>query len=81
MGYSTGLNSASAYLGYTVNGDASFSLWQIGSRTVWTPVENLDLSLEIVYNNINGGNTTNPLTTNNQDWLSGMVRVQRNFMP
>ena len=81
VGYSTGLNSASAYLGYTVNGDASFSLWQIGSRTVWTPVENLDLSLEIVYNNINGGNTTNPLTTNNQDWLSGMVRVQRNFMP
>ena len=41
-------------LGYA---DASWSLWQIGSRTVWTPVENLDLSLEVLYNNMNGANT------------------------
>ncbi len=27
--------------------------WQIGSRTVWTPVKNLDLSVEVMYNNLN----------------------------
>ena len=30
-------------------------LRQIGSRTVWTPVANLDLSLEVMYNRLNTG--------------------------
>ena len=36
-------------------------MWAIGSRTVWTPVENLDLSLEVMYNKLNtafGGATS-----------------------
>ena len=68
---------------------ANWSLWQIGSRTVWTPVANLDLSLEVVYNSMQSGWKTGtaaftPLGAvipSDQDWWSGMIRVQRNFYP
>ena len=33
--------------------NADWSLWSIGSRTVWTPVQNLDLSLEVMYQKLN----------------------------
>jgi hypothetical protein len=72
-------SAASAVLGFT---DADFTLWQVGSRTVWTPVSNLDLSVEIMYNKLN---TVTPLpgVTGIGDigWVSGMVRAQRNFWP
>ena len=29
-----------------------FQFWQIGSRTVWTPVQNLDLSVDVMYNQV-----------------------------
>jgi hypothetical protein len=71
-------STASAVLGFV---DADWSLFQIGSRTVWTPVENFDMSVEVIYNKMNGANTGGALTTNDQDWFSGMFRVQRNFWP
>jgi hypothetical protein len=70
--------SASTALGFT---NADWSLWQIGTRTVWTPVANLDLSLEVLYNSMDGANTGVAATSANQDWWSGMFRVQRNFWP
>jgi hypothetical protein len=73
--YST---AASAALGYV---SADWSLWQIGSRTVWTPVANLDLSVDVMYNNMNGVNTGVSATSNNINWVSGVFRVQRNFYP
>ncbi len=33
---------------------ANWSYWQIGSKTVWTPVPNLDLSVEVMYNKLEG---------------------------
>ena len=65
-------------------GSANWSLWQIGSRTVWTPVANLDLSVEIMYNSMDGAAFTGAvtgLTASNENWVSGLFRVQRNFYP
>jgi len=60
--------------------DANFQVWQVGSRTVWTPVQNLDLSVDVIYNNVN---TAFDAVPGNEDkhWLAGMFRIQRNFYP
>ena len=58
---------------------ANWSFWQIGSRTVWTPVTNLDLSVELMYNAQQTA-FTGPNIGNNS-WWSGMFRAQRNFYP
>ena len=60
------------------------TLWQIGSRTVWTPVPNLDLSVEVMYQSLQtafgglSGSATTYGTFEDKDWVSGMFRVQRN---
>jgi hypothetical protein len=56
-----------------------WSMWQIGSRTVWNPVTNLDLSVDIMYNNVDGAPRAGVDTE--IGWLQGMVRAQRNFYP
>ena len=63
-------------------GSANWSYWQVGSRTVWTPVTNLDLSVEVMYQNQDSG-YTNPTAglIGNNSWWSGMFRAQRNFYP
>jgi len=76
-------DAASAVL-FPGGGSADWSLWQIGSRTVWTPVANLDLSVEVMYNSMDGANYTGAvggLTASNENWVSGLFRVQRNFYP
>ena len=82
-----GFIAASAILigGVTATGgavagtSANWSFWQIGSRTVWTPVTNLDLSVELMYNAQQTA-FTGPNIGNNS-WWSGMFRAQRNFYP
>jgi hypothetical protein len=82
-------DAASAVLGGAL-GSANWNYGQIGSRTVWTPVANLDLSLEVMYNRLDtafGGATLGafvpggPITTGDKEWVSGIFRVQRNFYP
>jgi hypothetical protein len=58
---------------------ANWSYYQIGSRTTWTPVTNLDLSLEVMYNNMQTAFTGTNISDEN--WFSGIFRVQRNFYP
>jgi hypothetical protein len=58
-----------------------WSMWQIGSRTVWNPVTNLDLSVDILYNTIDGVSGAGGITDNTVSSLQGMVRAQRNFYP
>jgi hypothetical protein len=66
--------------GMTGGNGADWSYWQVGSRTVWTPVTNLDLSVDVLYNHIDTAfNTTAALA--DKGWLAGMFRVQRNFYP
>ena len=57
-----------------------WSMYQVGSRTVWTPVANLDLSVDVMYNHIN--TAFDPIAGfEDKGWWQGMFRVQRNFYP
>ncbi|MDO9411866.1 MAG: porin, partial [Pseudolabrys sp.] len=71
------LQAASA--GTVAGTSANWSYWQVGSRTVWTPVTNLDLSVEVMYQKQETA-FTGPAVGNNS-WWSGMFRAQRNFYP
>ena len=89
-------NAASGFLSPTGR-SADWSLWQIGSRTVWTPVANLDLSLEVLYTELNnssfdGGSCAGAVgpggavgaagcTFGSKGYVSGIFRAQRNFWP
>jgi hypothetical protein len=69
-----------------------FTVWSVGVNTIWSPVRNLDLGVEVVYGSIsrNSANsgpvaTTGALTrtdgtlkTSDSNWR-GVFRVQRNF--
>ena len=73
------------------NCSPDFSFWQIGSRTVWNPVKNLDLGVEIMYSRLQtafGGTATvngavaqptQSFVVKDQGVLSAIFRVQRNF--
>jgi hypothetical protein len=93
--------TATSLLNLTVCGTAAcgglgpdFSFWQIGTRTVWTPVKNLDLSVDVLYNRLQtsydgatavlapgGGKPTGPYHVSDQDVWQVMFRAQRNFWP
>ncbi len=74
-------DAASTVLAGGVTGiSADWNFAQIGSRTTWTPVANLDLSLEVMYNNLNTA-FNNVAGFDDKSWWSGIFRVQRNFYP
>jgi len=52
---------------------------QVGSRTVWNPVKNLDLSVDVMYNHL-GTNTADAKYTDQSVWQA-ILRAQRNFYP
>jgi hypothetical protein len=64
------------------NPDTKF--YNIGSRTQWTPVENLNLAVDIMYTHIDGANAgaINAGTTigDANIWTS-LIRVSRDFWP
>jgi hypothetical protein len=72
-------------------GCTDYSAWQAGSRTVWNPVVNMDVSLEVMYTHVdtamsgtrfNGVNGTPALLTAGDTGIwSGVLRFQRNFWP
>jgi hypothetical protein len=74
-------------------GCADWSAYQIGSRTLWNPVANLDVGVDIMYthldsaligssqlDNPNGGTPALRPFADGDVW-SGLLRVQRNFWP
>src|SRR5262249_1628916 len=76
--------------------DFSFQVWGVGSRTVWNPVKNLDIGVEVMWSQIHqhmdpskvnlnfggGGNRPAGLYAPSDEGVwSGMLRVQRNFFP
>jgi hypothetical protein len=79
--------------GSTFNPD--FKIWQIGSRTAWTPVQNLTLSGEVIYTTIDQSSTGGVTATaagnaglnkpagayefKDQGVLSGQLRVRRTW--
>jgi hypothetical protein len=76
----------SANEGVAPGGSADWSIWQVGSRTVWTPVKNLDLSVDVMYNHVDTAfdgqtNIAGTTTFESKGWWAGMFRAQRNFYP
>lgn len=73
--------------------DPDFSTWRVSSRTMWTPVRNFDVGLEIAYTEVStafGGSTATLTSANNglaagsyaledQGVWSAALRVQRTF--
>ena len=73
-----------------------FASWGVGSRTIWNPVKNLDIGLEVEYQQIDqkmdpnlirwnfGGAGTRPsglyIPANEGAW-TGLMRIQRSFYP
>jgi hypothetical protein len=75
------------------NCDPNFSFWQVGSRTQWNPHPDLDIGVDVVWSHLNTAfNGTATLAANgarpggtyrieDQDVVSVLFRVQRNFLP
>jgi Porin subfamily len=73
--------------------DPSFALWQIGARTIWSPVPNLDIGVEVLYSRLdqnmvgawnlgsNGARSAGLYEARDLDTWSGLIRFQRNFWP
>ena len=65
---------------------------QIGTRTIWSPVRNLDIGVEVLYTKLDqnfgtwalgssGSRTNGNYLAADQDTWSGTLRFQRNFWP
>jgi hypothetical protein len=85
------LPGTSGVAGEVCNPD--FDLFQVGTRTVWSPVRNLDIGVELLYTRLNqshvgsynltaaGSRPAGAYIADDQDTWSGTVRFQRNFWP
>ncbi|GIK82199.1 MAG: polymerase [Alphaproteobacteria bacterium] len=72
-------------------GCADWSAWQVGSRTLWNPVANLDVGLDIIYTEVDSAlkgaqyattaGLPPTLIINDTHVWSGILRIQRNFWP
>jgi hypothetical protein len=73
-----------------------FNIWGVGSRTIWNPVPNLDIGVEVVYAKIEtkfdatttrlnfagaGGRAAGLYAPSSENVWSGILRLQRNFWP
>jgi len=75
-------------------GCADWQAWMIGSRTLWNPVKNLDIGVDVLYTQLSKSAfqgafltftpTQGPATRVDVDpthQVAGIVRVQYNFYP
>jgi Porin subfamily len=77
------------------NCDPNFSISEVGTRTLWNPVPDLDVGVDFVWWHLNtafagfanlnnaaqlGAKPTGTYTISNQDALSAIFRIQRNFL-
>ena len=78
----------------SASGCADWAAWAIGSRTVWNPVRNLDIGVDVLYSALTKsafqGATLvfrpaqaplERLTAGSSNIVAGIVRVQYNFYP
>ncbi len=90
-GNSTSVNAAVCAPRGFGPGCTDWGAWQVGSRTIWNPVTNLDIGLEVMYTKIEtafpggvvavAGAVDPTLRTADTDVWSGILRIQRNFWP
>ena len=76
-------------------GCADWATWTIGSRTLWNPVKNLDVGVDVLYSamaktafegatiatTVGGGAATQTLTAADTHIWAGILRIQYNFYP
>ena len=66
--------------------NADFSTWQLGTRTAWAPVNNLEVGLDVLYTKLNGQNAGTDTQAHidasqaKSAWVTHL-RIQRNFYP
>ena len=72
------INSAANVL---LGANANSSQWQIGSRTAWAPVNNLEVGVDVMYTKLNAANTGSADTSKDASAWVSQLRVQRNFYP
>jgi hypothetical protein len=75
------------------NCSPNFSWWQVGTRTQWNPHPDLDIGVDILYNKLNtafggfatlaanGARSPGIYAIEDQNVLSVLFRIQRNFLP
>jgi hypothetical protein len=75
------------------NCNPNFSFWQAGSRTQWNPHPDLDVGLEVIWTHLNtafkgtatlaanGARPGGAYVIDDQDIVSVLFRIQRNFLP
>jgi len=76
--------------------DPDFNVFNVGSRTIWNPVPNLDIGVEVMYTRVEtkhdanllaftyaggGGRPAGIYAPSTEEIFSGIFRVQRNFWP
>ena len=71
----------------------SFAIYQVGTRTIWSPVKDLDIGVEVLYTSYDqkfvgdwnlaaaGSRPGGLYRASDNDTLSGLLRFQRNFVP
>jgi len=78
----------------SASGCADWATWAIGSRTIWNPVRNLDIGVDVLYSALTKSalsgatlrftptqSATEILTAGSSSIVAGIVRVQYNFYP
>jgi hypothetical protein len=80
----------------TAGCSADFNIWGVGFRTIWNPVKNLDVGLEVFRDEVDpkidknlwhtnfgggGGQPSGQYRPANLGVWGAMLRVQRNFYP
>jgi len=88
-----GMFSATGNFVSGTNCSPDFSWWQVGTRTQWNPHPDLDIGVDILYNKLNtafggfatlaanGARTGGVYAIEDQNVLSVLFRIQRNFLP
>jgi hypothetical protein len=89
-----GTCSASGFTVAAGNCNPDYSLWRVSSRTMWNPVRNLDVGVEVAYSQLDTAFAGAAVRNSNSNGLSGgnyavedqgywsaAFRVQRNFWP
>ena len=76
--------------------NADWSMWRLASRTMWNPVQNLDVGLEVAYTQVDtafagqavlgpnqggSGLSGGTYTLDDNSYWTATLRVQRNFWP
>jgi hypothetical protein len=76
------LNSAA---GIAAGANANWSVYEVGTRTAWAPVPNLEVGVDVMYSYLTAANLgttgTFALGSQNQSAWTAHLRVQRNFYP